>query len=85
MNLDQLLTKQDLHDFKIEMYEFISKNLNRKLGDDWIKGGDAREILKCGTTKLSELVKFDLIETKGDGKGKLYSKRSIERYIRNSI
>lgn len=85
MNIDQLLTKQDLLDFKLEMCEFISKSLNKKLGEDWVKGGEAREILKCGATKLSELVKFDMIETKGDGKGKLYSKRSIEKYIKNSI
>ena len=85
MNQDQLLTKQDLYNFKIEMMDFIAQSLNKQLGEKWIKGDEAREILKCGATKLSELVKIDLIETKGDCKGKLYSKKSIEKYINKLI
>ncbi len=85
MNQDQLITKQDLYNFKIEMMDFIAQSLIKQLGDNWLRGYEAREILKCGATKLSELVKINLIETKGDGKGKLYSKKSIEKYINNRI
>lgn len=83
MKVDQLLTKGDLEDFKVEMFEFISRNLNKQIGDAWLKGEETREILKCGATKLSELVKGDFIETKGEGRGKLYSRKSIERFVKD--
>lgn len=81
MNSHDLLTKKDLEEFKNEVFDFISKKLNAQLKNTWLKGDEARELLKCGNTKLSELVKGGFIETKGKGRGKLYSHKSISRFI----
>ncbi len=82
MNPHELLTKQDLEKFKGEIFDFLSKMLNAQLKNTWLKGDEARELLKCGNTKLSQLVRDGFIDTKGKGKGKLYSLKSINRLIK---
>lgn len=83
MNTNDLLTKKDLEDFKAEIFDFISKKLNSQIKNTWLKGDEARELLKCGNTKLSELVRDGFIETRGKGRGKLYSSKSINQFVKN--
>ncbi|MVN90497.1 helix-turn-helix domain-containing protein [Mucilaginibacter aquatilis] len=57
MQLDELLTKKDLQDFKAELFELLkpileNKNLYQK---KWLKTKDVREILNISNNTLQNL------------------------------
>lgn len=80
-----LLTKDELEGMISSMQKEIVREVRDAISgsqsDEWLRGDEARKLLKVGSTKLSTLVSTGCVESRGYGTGTRYSRKSITNYL----
>ena len=87
MNLNELITKKDLENFKQEVFEKMTELLNSTKKSDkdknWVKSNEAKELLDCSQNTLDGMV-VDCIIKRNKIKGRwYYSVKSINDSLEN--
>ena len=83
---DQLLTVQDLIDFKEQLINDIEKLLREKGGEpghQWLKAGEVRKMLRLSESKLQYLRDKGVIPFKKLGGVTYYDKNEIQEMMRS--
>lgn len=78
----EILTKEDLKEFKSELLANISEIFTKPVNQEFITKDETMSLLQCSSRTLDELRKKKAITYVRAGKAFIYETKSIYRYLR---